>query len=214
MKIFSFLILFFFFQNILCDDDDEPKFCEIYNLTEYGKLKYSVRYRSITVLELSNINEEDIYLTYEINNTSFEEDKLMYIFSDVYPDDSTSIPYEVKEYDKQHYSSYNKGILINETKIFYKIKKEDKKYLLLDNLQVTYKGDIIEIEHILTPVNTIVPAIICILSVIIQIFVFIFLAKRISKNRKISFINPNALNGISDSPILDNDKDDQIKIIN
>jgi len=203
MKIYFFSI-FILFEQFLST--------EIYNIDIYGKYVYSAYYETLSVFNISDFKEDKIYVTYETTGLIFMTENISYDFSDDYPLETSQPQTIVLPYDRQNYSSYINTTKRYESKLFFSINKENKKYLIIENLPCK-EGENITIENIETPGNNNTLIAVSIFIVVIIIVTFIILAKVFSRKRRFSTINTNALNSLStDSPVIEDDKDEQIKL--
>ena len=101
---------------------------KIYNLKKYGKLKYQALEPSLTLLDITNIKENEINITYTIKYTYFLNEELNYSFIEDYPNNEN-------DFNSTYTITSNKRkILDNELKLYFTINNEKKKYLLLQNL--------------------------------------------------------------------------------
>ena len=168
----------------------------MYNLTNYNKLTYNSGKESITILNIEKINENEIYITYKIKNNKFISNSIKYIFTNDYPNNNTNLEFpdlisctDSKESNKGH-------------RLHFKIKKQEKKYLILENLQSETPGEI-EIEN--TKPSSKAVIVIAIISVVLIIGIigaFIFIGKYIFNKRQKELMTNYASSFVDENPSL------------
>ena len=167
-----------------------------YNLTRYSKLIYNSKNETITILNIEGIEEKNIYLTYKIKKTKFTSNSIGYIFTDDYPNNNTNLDFseiisctDSKESNKEH-------------KLYFKFKKENKKYLILENLKSLTPGDI-EIENTKPASKAVIAiAIIGVVLIIGIIVAFIFIGKYIFNKRQKELMSNFSSSFVDEEPSL------------
>ena len=167
-----------------------------YNLVIYNKLTYNGENETITIVDISGINENDIYINYKIQNNKFTNNNLRYIFTDDYPNNNTNFDF------KGPINSIDSKESNNEYTLYFKIKKENKKYLILENLRGLAPGNI-EIENTKSGSKAVI--IIAIISLFLLIGIigaFIFIGKYIFDKRQKELMKNYASSFVDENPSL------------
>ena len=165
----------------------------IEDLELYGSCKYNGSLSGISVLDTSGIEGEEIYISFSINQKSFYTESLNYDFSDDYPIGFYyRFPKKLEESDGISSTSTSKAKIKKTTTYHYQlcftIPRENKKYLIIENLE--YPNRFITIEHHKTnpyTTFTVVAIIISVVFVIIVALVIFFICMRIKRDRINSF---------------------------
>ena len=168
-----------------------------YNLVIYNKLTYNGENETITIVDITGINENDIYINYKIQNNKFTNNNLRYIFTDDYPNNNNT------NFDfKGPINSIDSKESNNEYTLYFKIKKENKKYLILENLRGLAPGNI-QIENIKSGSKAVI--VIAIISLILLIGIigaFIFIGKYIFDKRQKELMKNYASSFVDENPSL------------
>ena len=116
---------------------------KLFNLTLYGlSVKYNGNYPSLSILDISGLEDDIIYISYYIKRSSFNTEILNYGFTNVYPDEYFESTNPTKS---SHYSITTAANKNTSIKLYFEIEKQNKKYLVLENL--LYQGYDIEVAH-------------------------------------------------------------------
>lgn len=166
MKVFILLFLISYAISLYTSNAIVKR--QLYNLTLYGSVQYNGNYASLTVLDLSGFEEENIYISYYVKASSFNTRVINYAFSDNYPDEYFECTGKM---ESTHSFSTTNGKKKNKktTSItkYFEFENKKTRYLILENL--LYQEHTLEVTHHKT--NPMVWVII-----VIIIFVIAFLA--------------------------------------
>ncbi len=177
MKELFFIIIFLIYFVYTIETD-------ILTLEKYKKITYINENEKLIVLDTSEINTNEIYITFTNFNESFTSDSLSYNFINNYPNEDFDTSKIINSYNKK---SFNNG-----QKVYYKIKKESDKYLVFKSIKCN-NGNSIEVENTEkpgiseAPLNSPIVIVIIIVSisvVIIIVVIFIFVGKYIYNKRQ------------------------------
>ena len=115
---------------------------QLFNLPLYGSIKYSGKNPSLSILDISGYEEDAIYISYYIKSNNLGTITLKYEFTDTYPDEYFECACITQ---KTHSSTTKSNKKVTSLKLYFEIKKQNKKYLVLEN--IIYKGYEIEVNH-------------------------------------------------------------------
>ena len=115
---------------------------QLFNLPLYGSIKYSGKNPSLSILDISGYEEDAIYISYYIKSNNLGTITLKYEFTDVYPNEYFECASITQ---KTHSSTTKSNKKVTSLKLYFEIKKQNKKYLVLEN--IIYKGYEIEVNH-------------------------------------------------------------------
>ena len=175
MKAIFFIIFTIYFYLSKAEDED----IIIYQLNKYNNLTFINNASIFMVLDCSDITANEIYITFINYNETFIDDKFYYHFTNDYPNNEFKTTKQI--------NSYNKEVLNEGQKLFYKIKKDSEKYLVFKNIRCNVNNTI-EIQNTQKPGSTanksnssavIIIIIVSITVVIIIVVAFIFVGKYI-----------------------------------
>ena len=108
---------------------------ELFYLPLYGSKEYNGNYASFSILNISNYQDEKIYISYYINSSSFNTEKLSYGFTDDLPDENFYCPNIIKSsHSSRNTTGTKKSLELISVTLYFEIKKQNKAYLVLDNL--------------------------------------------------------------------------------
>ena len=149
MKAFIFILLISYILSLYSSNSTTSK--KLFNLPLYDSVKYNGNYPSLSILDISGLEDDIIYISYSNKaSTSFNTEILNYSFTDIYPDEyfkcesqtqkSYSFAISLKKRHRKIKTSKKSSI-----DLYFEIKKQNKKYLVLENL--LYKGYDIEVTH-------------------------------------------------------------------
>jgi len=190
MKVFILIILISYILSLYSSNSTTSK--QLFNLPFYGSLKYNGTYPSLSILDISGFENDIIYISYYIKRSSFGTSTLKYGFTDIYPDE-----YFICVNQTQFSSStasYTKRKKVKKTahskELYYEIKKQNKKYLVLENL--LYKGYDIEVSHNRLSATTwmviIVVIVLIFMMIVGSIFIYFFCKSiKATKSENIDF---------------------------
>ena len=177
----------------------------IEDLELYGSCKYNGSLSGISVLDTSGIEGEEIYISFSINQKSFNTESLNYDFSDDYP---IGFYYSFrKKLEESHgiSSTSTSKAKIKKTTYHYQlcftIPRENQKYLIIENLE--YPNRFITIEHHKTnpyTTFTVVAIIISVVFVIIVALVIFFICIRIKRDKNNSFQDSSKIDFKKEEP--------------
>jgi hypothetical protein len=180
MKVFILNLLISYILSLYTSNSTTSK--QLFNLTLYGSLKYNGNYPSLSILDISGLEDDAIYISYYIKRSGFKTKILNYEFTDVYPD-------EYFECTSQKQSSYasttstgkktNKKI--TSIDLNFEIEKQNKKYLVLENL--LYQGYEIEVNHHKHNPKTLM-IILIVLFIVVWVSIASFAIYSVCKKRK------------------------------
>ena len=146
MKVFILIILISYILSLYSSNSTTSK--QLFNLPLYGSVTYNGNNPSLSILDISGFENDIIYISYYIKRSSFKTSTLKYGFTDIYPDEYFKC---VEQTQKSHSSTTSTGKKrntkgkITSITLNYEIKKQNKKYLVLENL--LYEGYDIEVSH-------------------------------------------------------------------
>ena len=100
---------------------------------------------SFTILDLSGCKDEVIYITYKINRRDFNTEIIYYEFTDVYPNEYFECTNQMKSSHSSTSSSGKSSSKISSIALTFEFEKQNKKYLVLENL--LYEGYYIEVKN-------------------------------------------------------------------
>jgi len=142
MKIFIFILLISYIFSLTTNGN------QLLNLPLYGSISYNGSNPSLSILDISGYEDDEIYISYYIRHNGFDKELLNYSFTDNYPDEY----FKCTNQTKLSYSSYTasgskkqKHKKVTSVDYYFAIKKENKKYLVLQNL--LYRKYTIEVSH-------------------------------------------------------------------
>ena len=146
MKAFILILLISYILSLYSSSSSTTS-KQLFNLPLYGSVKYNGNYPSLSILDISGFEDDIIYISYYIKRSSFKTSTLKYGFTDVYLDEYFKC---VEQAQKTHSSTTSSGKKHKKFKttsidLYYEIKKQNKKYLVLENL--LYEGYDIEVNH-------------------------------------------------------------------
>ena len=105
---------------------------QLFNLTLYGRpVKYNGNYPFLSILDISGLEDDIIYISYYIKRSSFNTEILNYGFTDVYPDEYFECTNPTKSSHFSTTTTVNKNTSI---RLYFEIEKQNKIYLLIENL--------------------------------------------------------------------------------
>jgi len=143
MKVYVLILLISYILSIYTSNSTTSK--QLINLPLYGSVTYSGSNPSLSILDISGFEEDKIYISYYVKRSSLKE-TLNYGFTDVYPDEYFEC---TNQTTKIHASTESRGKspnkIIKAIELHFEIEKQNKKYLVLENL--LYKGYDIEVSH-------------------------------------------------------------------
>jgi len=112
----------------------------------YGFVYYSGNYSSLTILDLSGFEEENIYISYYVKASSFDANEINYAFSDNYPDEYFECTGKM---ESTHYSITSKGKKNNKKitsiTLYFKFENKKTRYLILEN--PLYQKHTLKVTH-------------------------------------------------------------------
>ena len=140
MKLFILILLISYILSLTTTKK------ELFNLDLYGSKSYSGDKPSLSILDISGFEKDEIYISYYIKSSGFGTKLLNYSFTDNYPDEYFECTSQTKSTFSSTTSTGKKtNKKITSINLYFEIKKENKKYLVLENL--LYKGYTIEVTH-------------------------------------------------------------------
>jgi hypothetical protein len=143
MKVFKLNLLLSYILSLDLSNSTTSK--QLFNLSLYGSLKYSGSDPSLSILDISGFEDDVIYISYYIKHSSFKTKLLNYEFTDVYPDKYFECTNQAKSSRSSTTSTGKKSKKITSIDLYFEIEKQNKKYLVLENL--LYQGYDIEVTH-------------------------------------------------------------------
>ena len=144
MKVFILNLLLSYILSLDLSNSTTSK--QLFNLSLYGSLKYSGSDPSLSILDISGFEDDVIYISYYIKHSSFKTKLLNYEFTDVYPDKYFECTNQAKSSHSSTTSTgKKKSKNITSIDLYFGIEKQNKKYLVLENL--LYQGYDIEVTH-------------------------------------------------------------------
>jgi len=155
---------------------------KLFNLTIHGTIGYNGNTPSLTILDLSGCKDDVIYITYKINRRDFNTDIIYYEFTDVYPNEYFECANQMKSSHSSTSSSGSKHFKTYTFKLSFEFGKQNKKYLVLEN--IIYKGYQIEVKNtIYNPrVQTIILIILSVLILVASLIFYVYY--KFFKNKK------------------------------
>lgn len=158
----------------------------IYNLTKYSSKEYSSEDPSITVLDTTGIEGDEIYISFTFK-LNLKANSLYYNFTNNYPSNYFNFAKQLEITKTFTTISQNKKKTTKSytTQFVFNIPKEDKKYLVIQNLRYsTYK---VTIEnHKINPITSNIIEIILLLSAFViftTLILVIIFCKMCRKNK-------------------------------
>ena len=85
MKVFILNLLISYILSLDLSNSTTSK--QLFNLSLYDSIKYDGNYPSLSILDISGLEDDIIYISYSIKRSSFNSEILHYSFTDVYPDE-------------------------------------------------------------------------------------------------------------------------------
>ena len=149
MKAFILILLLSYILSLYSSNSTTSK--KLYNLPLYDSVKYNGKYPSLSILDISGLEDDIIYISYSIKRSSFNSEILHYSFTDVYPDEyficenQTQKSYSFAISLRKRTRTKSKTSKKSSKDLYFEIEKQNKKYLVLENL--LYKGYDIEVTH-------------------------------------------------------------------
>ena len=140
MKAFILILLISYILSLYTSNSTTSK--QLLNLPLYGSIKYSGKNPSLSILDISGYEEDAIYISYYIKSNNLGTLTLKYEFTDVYPDEYFKCANITQ---KTHSLTTKSNKKVTSLKLYFEIKKQNKKYLVLEN--IIYKGYEIEVNH-------------------------------------------------------------------
>ena len=150
MKVFILILLISYILSLYSSNiSNSTTSKQLFNLSLYDSMKYYGNNPSLSILDISGFENDIIYISYYIERSGFNTETLNYAFTDVYPD-------KYFECESQTQKSYAIAIFKSKRRrktttskpsktLYYEIKKQNKKYLVLENL--LYQGYYIKVTH-------------------------------------------------------------------
>ena len=187
MKVFILILLISYILSLDLNNSTTSK--KLLDLPLYSSLSYSGSYPSLSILDVSGFEEDEvIYISYHIGRSSFDVKLLNYEFTDVYPDEyfecksqielSHSLETTSGGGSSKKRKTAKKTIAID---LYFEIKKQNKKYLVLENL--LFKGYNLKVtHHKYNPIAWII--IVVVFAVVFWIGVGSFFLYNFCKNKK------------------------------
>ena len=143
MKEYVLILLISYILSIYTSNSTTSK--QIFNLPLYGSVTYSGNNPSLSILDISGLEDDIIYISYYVRRSSLKT-TLNYGFTDVYPDENFEC---TNETTKIHSSTTSTGKSPNKSiksiELYFEIEKQNKKYIVLENL--LYKGYDVKVSH-------------------------------------------------------------------
>ena len=143
MKEYVLILLISYILSIYTSNSTTSK--QIFNLPLYGSVTYSGNNPSLSILDISGLEDDIIYISYYVRRSSLKT-TLNYGFTDVYPDEYFEC---TNETTKIHSSTTSTGKSPNKSiksiELYFEIEKQNKKYIVLENL--LYKGYDVKVSH-------------------------------------------------------------------
>jgi hypothetical protein len=143
MKVFILILLISYILSLYTSNSTTNK--HLFNLTLYGSLIYWGSYPSLSILDISGFEDDTIYISYYIKQSGFNTELLYYEFTDVYPDEYFECTNQKKSSYASTTSTGKKHKKITSIDLSFEIEKQNKKYLVLENL--LYEGNSIKVTH-------------------------------------------------------------------
>ena len=180
MKVFILNFLISYILSLSISNSTTSK--QLFNLSLYGSLKYSGSDPSLSILDISGFEDDVIYISYYIKHSSFKTKLLNYEFTDVYPDKYFECTNQAKSSHSSTTSTgKKKSKNITSIDLYFGIEKQNKKYLVLENL--LFKGYNLKVtHHKYNPIAWII--IVVVFAVVFWIGVGSFFLYRFCKNKK------------------------------
>ena len=139
MKVYVLILLISYILSIYTSDSTTSK--QIFNLPLYGSVTYSGNNPSLSILDISGLEDDIIYISYYVERSSLKT-TLNYGFTDVYPDEYFECTNKTTKFHSSTTSTgttgKNQNKNIKSIELYFEIEKQKKKYLVLENL--LYKG--------------------------------------------------------------------------
>ena len=129
MKAFILILLISYILSLYSSNSTTSK--KLYNLPLYDSVKYNGKYPSLSILDISGLEDDIIYISYYIKRSSFNTEILNYGFTDVYQDEYFECTNPTKSSHFSTTTTVNKNTSI---KLYFEIEKQNKIYLLIENL--------------------------------------------------------------------------------
>ena len=160
----------------------------IYNLDKYGSKEYSSEDPSITVLDTTGIEGDEIYISFTFK-LKLTASYLYYNFTNNYPSNYFTFSKQLEITKTFSSSSKNKKKTTKSytTKFVFNIPKEDRKYLVIQNLRYsTYKATIE--NHRINPITSYIIEIVLFLSafVIFTTIILVIIFYQMCRKKKIT----------------------------
>ena len=151
MKVFILILLISYILSLYSSNSTTSK--QLLNLSLYDSMKYYGNNPSLSILDISGFENDIIYISYYIERKSFNTETLNYAFTDVYPDkyfecaSQTQKSYAISIFKSKRTKRSSRKTTTSKPskKLYYEIKKQNKKYLVLENL--LYQGYYIKVTH-------------------------------------------------------------------
>jgi hypothetical protein len=187
MKVFILILLISYILSLDLSNNSTSK--KLLDLTLYSSLSYSGDYPSLSILDVSGLEEgEVIYISYHIGRSSFDAKLLNYEFTDVYPDEYFECKNQIELSRSMGTTSSSRSSKKRKTvkktiamDLYFEIKKQNKKYLVLENL--LFKGYNLKVtHHKYNPIAWII--IVVVFAVVFWIGVGSFFLYNFCKNKK------------------------------
>ena len=144
------IIIFITYSSCLMED-----YYKIYTLTKYSTTQYSSEDPSITVLDTTGIEGDMIYISFTFKENLDNNFYLYYNFTNNYPSNYFNFSQKLEIIDTFKYSTKKKNSSTRTytTQFIFNIPKENKKYLVMQNLRYYSSTATIE-NHRINPVKT------------------------------------------------------------
>jgi len=165
MKVFILIFLLSYAISLYTSNSIVKR--QLYNLTLYGSVQYNGTYASLTVLDLSGFEEENIYISYYVKASSFKAKEIKYAFSDNYPDEyfeCTGIMESTRSSSTKKGKKNNKKTIA--ITLYFEFENKKTRYLILEN--PLYQQHTLEVTHYKTN-----PMVWVIIGIIIFVVVFL-----------------------------------------
>jgi len=119
---------------------------QLFYLPLYGSKVYNGNYASLSILNISNYQDEKIYISYYIKRSGFNTKTLNYGFTDDLPDQNFECSNRIESSQQSSTSTgKKKNKKITSLILYFEIEKQNKKYLVLENL--LFQEYYIEVSH-------------------------------------------------------------------
>ena len=171
----------------------------IKNLDQYSSYSYNGTLHGISVLDTSGLGGDKIYISFSIGRSNFITEYLYYDFSDNYPTDlNYEFPKQLEASEGISKTSTSKTPSKRKTyhyQLFFNIPKENKKYLIINNIE--YPKYSITIEHhrfnpyLTTIIIVIIIVVVC--AIIFALGIYL-ICKHRKRNRENSFKDSSKIN--------------------